>query len=165
MNREILFRGKRVDNGEWIYGYLVADTADCSLKKVGKCVCKHDGTDAEIWTWRDDYHEYDSFVVDADTVGQYTGLTDKNGLPVYESDILFDEFGENYCVVKFGKYASPMGSDRFTANIGFYTAWIGKHKDLLRQDIGYWLGAMKETTRVVGNIHDNQDLLQNKGEG
>ena len=88
MNREILFRGKRVDNGEWVYGYLVADTADCSLKKIGKCSCEHNGTDAAIYYWNDDLHEYDSANVIYKTVGEYVGMTDKNGTKIFEGDIV-----------------------------------------------------------------------------
>ncbi len=53
--REILFRAKRKDNGEWIYGYPLIDTADCSLKAEGKCVCPHDGSWAVLAYWADDY--------------------------------------------------------------------------------------------------------------
>lgn len=152
--REILFRGKRVDNGEWVYGfYHYTNWYDRLTKEL-----------VETHYWILPFDSQDACQVDPSTVGQYTGLTDKNGTRVYENDILFDAFGENYCIVKFGEYASPLGSDRFTANVGFYTAWVGKYQHLLRQDLGYWLKSMKDTTSVVGNIHDNHDMLTNKGE-
>ena len=83
--REIIFRGKRLDNGEWVYGWPFADTADCSLKKVGKCGCTHDGSEYFIVEWVDDFHEYEEREVIPDTVGQYTGLNDKNGQQIFEN--------------------------------------------------------------------------------
>lgn len=165
--REIIFRGKRLDNGEWVYGWPFADTADCSLKKVGKCVCPHDGSEYFIVEWVDDFHEYEEREVIPDTVGQYTGLNDKNGQRIFEGDIVKADNGaqSSISVVKFGEYYPKMfydmldmfmpGIPHLNAN-GFY-AVSTKHEDMILFKSLYF--------EVIGNIHDNKSLLNNQEAG
>ncbi|MFR1269419.1 MAG: YopX family protein [[Eubacterium] siraeum] len=127
--RERLFRGKRVDNGEWIVGGLLQDD-DGKTYIVGY---EHRGgidgmIDAELILWE----------VIPETVGQYVELPDKNGEKIFEGDIVRDT--EDFDVGK-------IFFDTYTAMfvIGFETT-IADFND------GYSL-------EVIGNIYDNPELV------
>lgn len=138
--KEILFRGKRVDNGEWTYGYLFVCWDRCYI----------------LWGMSGDNPIKEEVV--PETVGQYTGLTDKNGKKIFEGDIvkLTDKsFGYKWkAVVEFG---NPNGNYTW----GWQLKPIGKAKNV-NTDILCWV-EMEETgafCEVIGNIHDNPELLE-----
>lgn len=135
--REILFRGKAYD-GKWLEGMLTARG-----KKV-----------AQIGTFSD-YGTHicckSSYAVIPRTVGQYTGLTDKNGKKVFEGDIV-------KCVA--------LGNDHFqkgTKAVSVVENYMGN--TCLRLDGKYLTGvtlytiSVDHTVEVIGNIHDNPELL------
>lgn len=127
--RKIIFRGKSSHNGEWVEGYLGIE--------VGKIPY------IQWLEYDDDYHEdvVEECAVDPDTVGQYTGLTDKNGVRIFEGDIVriyypFDPPDD--CVVYWLKESAK---------------WNLPGCD------GYFCTASKNC-EIIGNIHDNPELLE-----
>ena len=138
--REILFRGKRTDNGEWIYGDLMQNVDCIKIREQEKDV----------------KHIAKSFEIDLETVGQYTDLTDKNGKRIFEGDIVaqnwydYDEPRDD----SFGKVVFCEYDCSFSV--------MDVNKDgfmpLGRCDSYHW------EVEVIGNIYDNQELLKG-GEG
>lgn len=150
--REILFRGKQMDNGEWLFGDL-----------------------------RHIFHgEYRTHIVDnsnglnngvcglevaSSTVGQFTGLTDRNGVKIFEGDIVrwHDNtelsVGGQIAEVCFGKYrdADSVFDDIFP--LGFYIRFSDKNCITIS-----WLDEYKNYFDIIGNIHDTPELLEVSGD-
>lgn len=134
--REILFRGKREDNGQWVIGFL-SKTRGLD-NKLHICI---------------DYEEKGlmcSSIVVPTTVGQYTGLTDNNGKKIFEGDILKRKHKElvnhsqkmtvNYIPYKACFSVVDIGG----GNVTFISDYINNKYEL----------------EVIGNIHDNPELLE-----
>jgi len=139
--REIKFRGKRIDNGEWVYGYIVKVASPCGLGWVMHIPAKDP----------DDNHRV--VQVNPSTVGQYTGLKDKNGVEIYEGDIIVPPTWryQMKLVVNFGIGIFDSGIYKFN---GFYlvdeNGRQGEDQYELHTDGEY---------KVIGNIHNNPELL------
>lgn len=130
--RKIEFRGKTVDGGEWIYGDLIQMDDECYIQYT-EYVSQGE--------WDSSYTDCVGEVVDTETVGQYTGLTDKNGTKIFEGDII--KINEQYTRVV--RYSEVKAS--------FVTC-----------DENQWLGYLKDYNkpiRVIGNIYDNPEILKN----
>ena len=124
--REILFRGKRCDNLEWVEGYL--------LKECNYLTCSWN-LGIEYKTDKFGKFAYDVAEIIPYTVGQFTGLTDKNGKKIFEGDIIkwdAEEWGAEYCEPVVWDYS-----------------FLG-----VRQND--W----QHFCEVIGNIHDNPELLK-----
>lgn len=128
--RDILFRGKRRYNGEWVEGFYYNDLWGDNVH----CNIIYGGIDYEVIP---------------ETVGQYTGLTDKNGNRIFEGDVV-----EAYDDIYVNGFAEVKGKVFF--NCGSF--------DIDVEDVGYipLYSYGTENIEVIGNVHDNGDLL--KGE-
>ena len=152
--RESLFRGKRLDNGEWVSsGNLITFNDEGEGKQFfipqmnAKCTCTHDEQDNII--------SFDSgmfYKVDPDTVGQFTGLTDKNGKKIFEGDIvriLGDQSSADWRNVDYVALIAFID--------GGFCALDGTIEDHgFRR---YALARMDFDLEIIGNIHDNPELL------
>ena len=150
--RKILFRGKRSDNGEWAEGFYV-----CLFeKKSGFYQANHYIFDGNIKLGEERYVGHGNYYqdviickkkIDEKTLGQFTGMTDKNGKNIFEGDIIRDNTGECY-IVEFRD-----GCFMFSCNDG------GE----IYYDIMLPISKNKQTTykygEVIGNIHDNSNKL------
>jgi len=146
--REILFRGKRLDNGEWVYGNLNYGTIEIKSIKDSYYISDFDVTPLDKKFY---------FVIPK-TVGQYTGLTDKNGKKIFEGDILqvkqHGKTGVRTCAIYFGEYIDADNVLEGYHCIGFY---------LKVDDECCSIGALLDSDfefEIIGNIHDNPELLE-----
>lgn len=152
--REILFRGKRVDNGEWIRGDLIT-TPFIRNTTQQNIIYILDVTKADYDCFEDLVEDNGIFEVDPETVCQYTGLTDKNGRKIFEGDIVRDIFNASVVgIVRYGEYCNTFNDDKHGGHAGFYVKWKDK-ADLLRKDLVYWV----KNSEFIGNIFDNPDLI------
>jgi uncharacterized phage protein (TIGR01671 family) len=125
MNREILFRAKHIHtipgnehlNGTWVHGYLSDENYIYDKSLEGE------------------------FLIDEDTICQYTGLTEKNGKKIFENDI-----------VQVGWYNGTVEYEDGC----FVIKW--NNIKFLRKDLGYW--ANLDGFQTIGNIYDNPELLE-----
>jgi uncharacterized phage protein (TIGR01671 family) len=123
--REILFRGQRIDNGEWVEGDLIQIGG-------GALIYHGDKKEVEVIKQEDSpcsvgFYPNEISVVIPKTVGQFTGLTDKNGVKIFEGDILL--FGDTSFVVEWKNDITGFGfldsSDRFLGCDGINCEVIG----------------------------------------
>ena len=143
--REIKFRGKRLDSREWIYGSLVG------IDDIAVIVDYRDFG----WNPQTDVNSFwfdmENNEVDTDTLGQYTGLKDKNGKEIYEGDIIgWKSFIEN------GKLF--MGIIKWYTDLASFAVYTS-----LNDIYPYETDLLKVTQigcEVIGNIYDNPELLK-----
>lgn len=123
--REILFRGKRVDNCDWVYGDLHA------VYFKNHDVIMISPSEDEVYK------------VIPETVGQYTGLTDKNGKKIFEGDILLNTYSEYLKAI--------------TEVVWYDGGWAIKEGNF--EPDAFHIDTAR-VSKVVGNIHDNPEQLE-----
>ncbi|EAG3109644.1 hypothetical protein B6K91_11730 [Listeria monocytogenes] len=122
--REIEFRGQNI-NGHWAHGNLAIIKEKLDRAEIGTYISNSAGAPF-------------AYQVRPETIGQYTGLKDKNGKKIFEGDICWDEYGECYGVVKF-------------EDAKFLYLWENIAEDL-------W--EVADSIEIYGNIHENPELLE-----
>lgn len=128
--REILFRGKCIENGEWVYGAYGSHTSlDAMI--INKPYPTADGDLSAIGFWE----------VRPNTVGQYTGLTDKDGTKIFEGDILSRD-----CCNTYGRIVKIVWS----VELAQFCA---------QTPSGYGLSMLTTNGKVIGNIYDTPEIL------
>lgn len=136
--RELIFRGKTVDNGVWVEGFYVRLYDDKGNES-------HRIYTGYAETNCGDYYP-DWFEVDPNTVGQYTGLKDKNGKRIFEGDICRN--------IKTGEIVSVKWHGTMA---GF--VWVVHQGKGHNFDFGELFRAY-DKYKIIGNIHDNPELLE-----
>lgn len=136
--REILFRAKRLDNGEWIYGDLLTPTDIM-----------------DVWEISKNTGMGDRYEIDPETVGQYTGLKDKNGNKIFEGDYLNwyehkEEMKDIHGVMGTVTWWESDARYMLTTNNGLANDWTYEEE---ANPINWG------DLYIVGNIHDNPALL------
>ena len=136
--REILFRGKRLDNGKWVEGSLIGEDVI-----VGKIVeFEEDYFTTEFW-----------YKVDPETVGQYTGIDDREGDKIFEGDVF--EFSKHNVrfVVKYNEKRHQFCiAHPDELGLKYFNPWQCPDES--------WIEEFMKDAVLIGNIYDNKELLK-----
>ena len=129
--REILFKAKRIDNGEWVEGYVIRKHGLYFIYDIVNS----------------DSCRQNNYEIDSETICQFTGLCDKNGKKIWENDILMAHLDESY----------PEDVTYETVEWGV-AGWVGHEANSI--DRQYLDEFDTKYYEVVGNTFDNPELLQ-----
>lgn len=159
MDREILFRGKTDKNDNWVYGSL--NNTDHQFPEIMYC---------------DKNWNVYSTSIKPETIGQYTGLTDKNGTKIFEGDIVEFETNVNCTANELKPYWKDCIEKQYEVGVGIW--WVRKDQAVVQWNLKYGMwdlkvynnGRYKRKSKlftyrqsdyvVIGNIYDNPELLE-----
>ena len=127
MKREILFRGWNKKNKRWLYGYYLVNRGEHFI-----------APDEFV----NPLASYEDYVVEADTVGQYTGMKDAKGVKIFEGDIVVGD-GCIHVIQYYEEYSQFVAVPKPNVTIAFYQQWVNE------------LGLV-----VIGNVHENPELIK-----
>ena len=125
--REILFRGWNKKNKKWMYGYYLVNRGEHFISPDDKV---------------NPLDTYEDYVIDADTVGQYTGLKDAKGVKIFEGDIIVDE-AYPYIIQYHEEYSQFVAVPKPDVTIAFYQQWVNER------------GLV-----VIGNVYEDKELMK-----
>ena len=140
MEDRYLFKAKRIDNGEWITGYLLVKKKDFYIcEKPYECMDEYSSLNGQSYG-------FGCFkFVDQSTICQCTGLKDKNGKLIWENEIIKCKFGIAVAVWDKSEWRIKLVKD-----------------NIWRKDLHYWVVEDNQRTEVIGNIFDNPELLESE---
>lgn len=141
MSMNMIYRAKRTDNNKWVEGYYVFDNGDLIVKDLRTIV-------------RGLAEHVNAYLVKPETIGRAVGRNDKNGISIFEGDVLA-YFSEWKYIVRYGEFNGQVGLGYYYG-LGFYLERVGapEHKVPFSS-----ISCDKGEYEVVGNIHDNKELL------
>ena len=150
MNREILFRGKRCSDGKWVYGFYVESKQSWQGHKPHRSWIVPNAISNGGF-----FNILGRYAVKDDTVGQFTGMTDKHGLKVFEGDI-----------VEVYDFTSAYAS-KYRGVVKMYCcSWCVEYEDSILDMVAhprlFFDDFADRKTEVIGNIHDHSELLSTK---
>lgn len=142
MEERYLFKAKRLDNGEWVQGYLFDDGFENGRIFIGGLVIeKYNGTACDEWN----VTGIDFYEVDPSTICQCAGLKDKNGKLIWENDVVNLKNGKGVVIWDKAEWRIKWIKD---------TIW--------RKDLHFWVNEDDWKCEVIGNIFDNPELLESE---
>lgn len=138
MNREIIFKAKRIDNGEWVEGNLITNERNENQKYIGYIFDERNGV----------IEDFDLVEVIPNTLCQYTGLSDKNGKKIWENDIC-DRKEKYHEIVTYNEGDWQLD----------YSYVFGKELNYNACNLGFY-ACERKCVEVIGNVFDNPELLE-----